>query len=64
MKSARSVFTYSDKKSKEVKWRDLVCPKKLKLFSKISLPQMYPDLPNAQKYRKYMGRLYLFTMVI
>ena len=43
---------YTDKNSKEVKWRDLVGPEKLKLFSKLNLPQMYPDLPNAQKIQK------------
>ena len=44
-----SFHFYTEKESKEVKWRDLVGPEKLKLFSKINLPQMYPDLPNIQK---------------
>ena len=32
-----------------MKWQDLAGPEKLKLFSKINIPQLYPDLPNIQK---------------
>lgn len=47
-----SFHFYTDKGSKEMKWRDLVGPEKLKLFSKINLPELYPDLPNVEKIQK------------
>lgn len=32
-----------------MKWRDLVGPEKLKLFSKIDVPELFPDLPEGDK---------------
>ena len=50
-----SFHFYTEKESKEVKWRDLVGPEKLKLFSKT---EMYPDLPNVQKVQKIWLSIY------
>ena len=47
-----SFHFYTERGSKEVKWRYLVGPEKLKLFSKINLPAMYPDLPTVGAKKK------------
>ena len=44
-----SFHFYTDKDSKQVKWRDLVGPEKLKLFSKIDIPELFPDFPQGDK---------------
>lgn len=38
---------YICKESSSLKWRDLTGPEKYKLFSKISIPDLFPNLPNA-----------------
>ena len=37
---------YHCKDVKDLKWRDLMGPEKLVVFSKINLPILFPDLPN------------------
>ena len=38
---------YVCKDSKSLKWRDLTGPEKYKLFLKVNLPDLFPNLPNA-----------------
>jgi len=40
---------YADKESKQLKWRDLTGPEKMKLFQSIKIPELFPKLPNKQK---------------
>ena len=44
-----SFHTYMDKQNKNLKWRDLTGPEKLKLFKNINIIQLFPDLPNNDK---------------
>ena len=44
-----SFHTYTDKHSKNLKWRDLTGPEKLKLFKNINMIQLFPNLPNNDK---------------
>lgn len=41
-----------DKNSKEIKWRDLTGPEKLKLFDKINIPDLFPTVPQATNVQK------------
>ena len=43
---------YLDKESKSLKWRDLTSPEKLKLFASIKIPELFPDLKNANLVQK------------
>jgi len=36
-----SFHFYTDKDSKSLKWRDLVGPEKMKLFSKMDIPELF-----------------------
>lgn len=38
---------YTSKESKQMQWRDLSGPEKVRLFSKIDIPKLFPALPNA-----------------
>ena len=40
---------YMDKESKNLKWRDLTGPEKLKLFKSIKIPELFPSLQEVQK---------------
>ena len=40
-----SFHFYTDKDSNKVKWRNLVGPEKIKLFTKIVIPELFPDFP-------------------
>ena len=44
-----SFHMYADKESKQLKWRDLTGPEKMKLFQSIKIPELFPKLPNKQK---------------
>ena len=43
---------YVDKDSNVLKWRDLTGPEKLKLFASIKIPELFPNLKNADKVQK------------
>ena len=47
-----SFHFYTDKDSKQVKWRDLVGPEKMKVFSKLVIPELFPDFPQGDKVQK------------
>ena len=47
-----SFHFYTDKDSKQVKWRDLVGPEKIKLFSKFVITDLFPDFPQGDKVQK------------
>ena len=47
-----SFHFYPDKVTKETKWRDLTGPEKVKLFSKISIPTLFPNVPQAAEVQK------------
>ena len=47
-----SFHFYADKDSKQVKWRDLIGPEKIKLFSKLVIPELFPDFPQGDKVQK------------
>ena len=47
-----SFHFYSDKVTKETKWRDLTGPEKVKLFSKISIQTLFPNVPQAAEVQK------------
>ena len=38
---------YVNPETKQLKWRDLTGPEKLRLFSTIHIPQLFPSLPHA-----------------
>ena len=40
---------YVDKESKNLKWRDLTGPEKLKLFKSIKIAELFPNLQKAQE---------------
>ena len=40
---------YVDKESKNLKWRDLTGPEKLRLFKSIKIAEVFPNLKEAQK---------------
>jgi len=44
-----SFHMYADKESKQLKWRDLTGPEKVKLFRSIRIPELFPQLPKKQK---------------
>ena len=44
-----SFHTYTDKHSKNLKWRDLTGPEKLRLFKNINMIQLFPNLSNNDK---------------
>ena len=41
------IVVYICKESRTIKWRDLTGLEKYKLFSKINIPELFPNLPNA-----------------
>lgn len=43
---------YVDKESNVLKWRDLTGPEKLKLFASINIPELFPNLKNADIVQK------------
>ena len=47
-----SFHFYTDKSSRNTKWRDLVGPEKIKLFKKIVIPELFPDFPQGNKVQK------------
>lgn len=47
-----SFHFYTDKDSKQVKWRDLVGPEKMKVFSKLVIPELFPDFSQGDKVQK------------
>ncbi len=44
-----SFHFYSDKTTKSLKWRDLTGPEKLRQFSKIDIPTLFPNIQEASK---------------
>ena len=58
-------FKIFNSDSKALQWRDLTGPEKLKLFSTINIPSLFPDIPDAQKVQmlstNFIGCLYLAT---
>lgn len=59
-----SFHFYTDKDSKNVKWRDLVGPEKIKLFSKIVIPELFPDFPQGDKVQKiWKGFLAIYDVL-
>jgi len=44
-----SFHFYTEKESKQLKWRDLTGTEKLKLFKKIKITNLFPDYPNGEK---------------
>ena len=47
-----SFHMYLDKDSKVLKWRDLTGPEKLKLFNKINISQLFPNIPHTTNVQK------------
>ena len=47
-----SFHMYVDKESNVLKWRDLTGPEKCKLFASIKIPELFPDLKNADIVQK------------
>ena len=47
-----SFHFYTDKESKNVKWRDLVGPEKIKVFTKLVIPELFPNFPQGDKVQK------------
>ena len=47
-----SFHVYLSKESKFLKWRDLTSPEQLKLFASIKIPELFPDLKNANLVQK------------
>ena len=43
---------YTDKESKKVTWRDLTGPEKIKLFDRINITVLFPDLQTKDKLQK------------
>ena len=43
---------YTDKQSKELKWRDLTGPEKKRLFGNIDIPRLFPSLTNNEDLQK------------
>ena len=43
---------YLDKDSKVLKWCDLTGPEKLKLFNKINISQLFPNIPHTTNVQK------------
>ena len=43
---------YIEKESKNLKWRDLTGPEKLKVFDKINIVELFPNLPQAEKVQR------------
>ena len=47
-----SFHLFIDKETKSLKWRDLTGPKKLILFSKINICELFPSIPKAKKIQR------------
>ena len=47
-----SFHMYVDKESNTLKWRDLTGPEKLKLFASIKIPELFPNLKDADMVQK------------
>ena len=59
-----SFHMYSDKVSKELKWRDLTGPETIKLFEKIDLKQLFSDMPNVTAVQNIWKQFYNIYKVI
>lgn len=53
-----SFHTYTDNQSKELKWRDLTDPEKIKLFENINLEELFPDMPNVKRIQDIWSKFY------
>ena len=61
-----SFHMYTDKESKELKWRDLIGPEKIRLFEKVDLEQMFSEMPNVstiQSIWKKFEILYIYRKI-
>ena len=47
-----SFYVYTDKESNALKWRDLTGSEKLKLFVSTKMPELFPELNNADLVQK------------
>ena len=48
---------FVDKDSKQLQWRDLTGPEKLKLFTLINIPELFPNVPNCHVVQKIHGNI-------
>ena len=55
---------YVCKESRALKWRDLTGPEKYKLFSKINIPELFPNLPNASTIQEIWNSFMKLNKVI
>jgi len=43
---------FQDKVTKETKWGDMTGPEKIKVFSKVSIPTLFPTIPKTTRVHK------------
>ena len=53
-----SFHIYHDKESKELKWRDLTGPEKIRLFEKVDLEPLFPEMPNVSTIQSIWKKFY------
>ena len=49
---------HTDQQSKELKYHDLTGPEKIRLFENITIPQLFPLLPNKEKIQSLWQEFY------
>ena len=59
-----SFYMYVDKGTKELKWRDLTGPDKIRLFEKVDLKQWFSDMPNVGTIQNIWMKLYDIYKII
>ena len=55
---------YVDKGTKELKWRDLTGPEKIRLFEKVDLKQWFSDMPNVGTIQNIWMKFYDIYKII
>ena len=48
----------TDKTSKSLKWRNLTTPEQIRLFENISIPFLFPNLPNKDQLQELWSKFY------
>ena len=59
-----SFYIYVDKGTKELKWRDLTGPEKIRLFEKVDLKQWFSDMPNVGTIQNIWMKFYDVYIIV
>ena len=55
---------YVDKETKNIKWRDLTGPEKIRLFKNINIPSLFPDLRTKHKLQQIWEKFFELILIL